>query len=145
MIDWWCNKSKVVKGVPCPKIVSIYNKSIGNVDLDDMLIALYHTDVEAHHLYIKVFWHFVDVVKVNAWILHKRHYKQLGLPTNKIKPLAEFISSIASTLILAGKSKPNSVRGQPTKRASTEQIRKGGKKPTILIQIDDIRYDEVGH
>ena len=54
------------------------------------------------------------------------------------------MSSIASALILVGKSKPNSVRRQPTKQASTEPTQKGGKKPTVPIPIDHIRYDEVG-
>ena len=84
-------------------------------------------------------------VKVNAWILYKRHYKQLALSANKRKTLAEFTSSIVSALILAGKSKPNSFRGWPTKRASIEPTWNGGKKPTLPIPIDDVRHDEVGH
>ena len=55
------------------------------------------------------------------------------------------MSSIASALILQGKSKPNCIRGQITKQASTESTQKGGKKPTVPILIDHIRYDEVGH
>ena len=65
-IDQWCNKSKVMKAVPCPKIVSTYNKSMGGVDLADMLMTLYHIDVKPRCWYIKEFWHFVDVAKVNA-------------------------------------------------------------------------------
>ena len=106
-----CNKSKVVKAASCPKIVSTYNESMGSVDLADMLIILYRIDVKTRHWYIKVFWQFVDVAKVNVWILYKRHYKQLALSANKRKSLAEFTSSIVSALILAGKSKPNFFRG----------------------------------
>ena len=53
-IDRWCNKSKVVKAVPWPKIVSTYNKSMGGVDLADILIALYRIDVKTCRWYIKV-------------------------------------------------------------------------------------------
>ena len=141
----WCNKSKVVKAVSCPKIVSTYNESMGSVDLADMLIVLYRIDVKTRHWYIKVFWQFVDVAKVNAWILYKRHYKQLALSANKRKSLVEFTSSIVSALILAGKSKPNSFRRWPTKWVSIEPTWNGGKKTTLLIPIDDVRHDEVGH
>ena len=134
-----------MKAVSCPKIVSTYNESMGSVDLADMLIVLYRIDVKTRHWYIKVFWQFVDVANINAWILYKRHYKQLALSANKRKTLAEFTSSIVSALILAGKSKPNSFRGWPTKRASIEPTWNGGKKPTLPIPIDDVRHDEVGH
>ena len=77
--------------------------------------------------------------------MYKRHYKQLVLPTNKRKPFTKFTSRIASALILAGKSKPNPIRGQPTKQTSTEPTWKGEKKPTVPIPINKIRYDEVGH
>ena len=65
-IDQWCNKSKVMKAFPCPKIVSTYNKSMGGVDLADMLMTLYHIDVKTRCWYIKEFWHFVYVAKGNA-------------------------------------------------------------------------------
>ena len=78
MINQWDNKSKVVKAVPCPKIVSTCNKSKGSLDLAETLVALYRIDVKTHHWYINVFWHFVDVAKVNPWTWYKRHSKQLG-------------------------------------------------------------------
>ena len=65
-IDGWCNKSQVGKAVPCPKIVSIYNKSMGGMDLADMLITLYRREVKTCHWYITVFWHFVGVAKANT-------------------------------------------------------------------------------
>ena len=67
-----------MKAVPCPKIVSTCNKSKGSLDLAETLVALYRIDVKTHHWYINVFWHFVDVAKVNPWTWYKRHSKQLG-------------------------------------------------------------------
>ena len=40
-ISRWCKKDKVHKDITCPVIVMQYNKSMGRVDLADMLTALY--------------------------------------------------------------------------------------------------------
>ena len=37
----WVNHGREKKDIACPKIVTIYNDSMGNVDLTDMLIAVY--------------------------------------------------------------------------------------------------------
>ena len=64
-IDRWCNKSKAMKAVSYPKIVSMYNGNMGGVDLDDMLISLNRIEVKTRRCYIKVFWHMVDIANVN--------------------------------------------------------------------------------
>ncbi|XP_065658778.1 piggyBac transposable element-derived protein 2-like [Hydra vulgaris] len=142
----WCSKTKEKKNVACPYIVAAYNKCMGGVDLADMLIALYRTEVKTRRWYIKVFWHFVDVAKVNAWILYKRHYQQLGLPINKHQALAEFTVDISNALIQANKSKAIQGRGRPAKLSGIKQVQqRNRKKPVIPIPNNDIRYDHIGH
>ena len=41
----WDSKKKQHIQVQCPHIVANYNASMGEVDLADMLIALYHTKI----------------------------------------------------------------------------------------------------
>ena len=36
-----CRKEKVRKNISCPKIVQQYNKSMGGVDMADMLLSLH--------------------------------------------------------------------------------------------------------
>ena len=49
---------------------------MGGVDLADMLISLYRVKVKTKRWYIKVFWHLIDISKVNAWNLYRRHFAQ---------------------------------------------------------------------
>ena len=53
--------------------VKEYNESMGGVDLDDMLISVYRTNIKAKRLYLKVLFHCLDIAKVNAWLLYQRH------------------------------------------------------------------------
>ena len=66
-----CRKEKVRKNIPCPKIVQQYNKSMGGVDMADMLLPL-HRQSWAKRWYQKIFWHLIDMAKINAWILQRR-------------------------------------------------------------------------
>ena len=102
-IERWVKKDGERKEIPCPQIVKAYNKSMGGVDLADMLIALYRIEVKTKRWYIKVFWHLVDIAKLNAWILYKSHYKQYGYPLKKMKSLVVFSKELADSLIHANK------------------------------------------
>ena len=53
-----------------PEIVRNYSKSMGGVDLYDMLISLYRTNNQTKRWYIKILFHCVDISKVNAWNLY---------------------------------------------------------------------------
>ena len=65
---WDRSASKYIN-VQCPEVVREYNKSMGGVDLSDMLISLYRTQVKTKRWYIKILFHSVDIAKVNAWLL----------------------------------------------------------------------------
>ncbi len=61
----------------------ILNFGMGGVDLADMLIARYRIAVKPHRWYIKVFWHYVDICKVNAWLLYRRDCNSLEISKKK--------------------------------------------------------------
>ena len=71
-LNRWDSHGREKKDIACLKIVTMYNKSMGGIDLADMLIALYRIQCKTTRWHIKVFWHMVDIAKVNAWILYKR-------------------------------------------------------------------------
>ena len=72
----WDNKTKTYIDIDCPTAVQKYNKSMGGVDLTDMLIALYRTTIKSKRWYLKVLFHCVVIAKVNAWLLYRRYCDQ---------------------------------------------------------------------
>ena len=143
-ITRWCKTEKARKEIPCPQIVKQYNKSMGGVDLADMLIALYRIPCKTKRWYQKIFWHLIDIAKVNAWILYRRHANQRQVPSKDQKSLLVFSSKIADALIHANKVVQPNCRGRPSKRKSVDPIPRG-KKPIVALPIHDIRYDQIGH
>ena len=143
-VERWCKKEKKRKDIPCPQIIKQYNKSMGGVDLADLLIALYRIPCKTKRWYQKIFWHLVDIAKVNAWLLYRLHYQQYEYATKNQKSLLVFSSEIAEVLIHSNKVTPCSSRGRPPKRRSTEPVTRG-KKPTVPLPAHDVRYDQVGH
>ena len=72
-VQRWNRKGKKYIKVKCPKVVQEYNKNMGGVDLSDMLISLHRTSIKTKRWYLKVLYHCVDIAKVNAWLLYRRH------------------------------------------------------------------------
>ena len=62
----WSNKLFRYEQVPCPNIVSIYNKNMGGVDLLDSLIGLYRSRLKSKKWYHRIFFHLIDVAVVKA-------------------------------------------------------------------------------
>ena len=136
------------ENIQCPRIVLAYNKSMGGVDLADMLLSLYRINVKTKRWYIKVFWHLIDICKVNAWNLYRRHHVQNGFSDDKLLSLRLFSCDLANSLVHANKPAQNNQRGRPSKRHSIELATsnpKSSKKASVPTPCDAIRYDEIGH
>ena len=84
VIKRWDKAYNSYKDILCPKIMLAYNKNMGGVDLADMLIPLYRIKVKTKRWYIKVFWHLIDISKVNAWNLYRRHFAQYEKPRRQM-------------------------------------------------------------
>lgn len=61
----WDKAATSKNPIPCPQIVIVYNKSMGRVDLADM-ISLY-TEYQQNAGTSK-YCHLIDICKVNGWI-----------------------------------------------------------------------------
>ena len=141
----WDNTSKTYIDINCPAAVQEYNKSMGGVDLADMLFALYRTTIKSKRWYLKVLFHCVDIAKVNAWLLYRRHCDQQRIPKKSQISLLKFTSSIALALTKSGTIEtPRSV-GRP--RSSEDDNPQSAKKRKVSteVPIGDIRHDNIAH
>ena len=136
-------KKKVYVEITAPDIVLEYNASMGGVDLADMLIELYRTRINTKkRWYLKLIFHCIDISKVNAWLLYRRHCTQLRVPKKKQMSLRSFISHIATALKLKDKDTEKKA-GRPKRSLSpTTTI---GRKPATAKPIADVRYDGFCH
>ena len=102
-LERWRGKEKVRKNIPCPQIVQQYNKSMGGVGLADMLLSLDRISCKTKGWYQKIFWHLIDIAKINAWILYRRDFHLNGKQQKDKKSLPQLSLELLDALILANK------------------------------------------
>ena len=143
-IKRWDRRSRTYIEINCPTVVEEYNKSMGGVDLADMLISLYRTTIKTKRWYLKFLFHCVDVAKVNAWLLYRRHCDQRNVPKKSQLSLLKFTISVASALTSASTIRCRSM-GRSS-RSSTNEVPATRKRklPTPTL-VDDVRYDKIDH
>lgn len=133
----WSASEKAYKIISRPFIVREYNSNMGGIDLNDFLVALYRTEPGTKKYYMKIFYHFLDVSVVNAWLLYRRHMRQ---NEQDHMTLLNFRIDIANSLIQYGK-KIMKRRGRPSNKPT--QVRQ--RVVTSVGPPLEVRYDGVEH
>ena len=90
------------------------------MDLADMLLGLYRITVKTQCWNIKLLRHFIDIAKVNDWIIYRCYYAQKSLPPKDMLSLLNFSTEISDSLIHA--KKLSAIRGRSNKSASQESL-----------------------
>lgn len=113
-------KDGTLKSISCPVMVSDYNKHMGYVDKADQLLSTYKIDRKSKKWWLRIFFHFLDVIVVNAYIL----YKEKGLkPTFTQK---EFRLRLVDELV---------GHKLPTSKGRKRQVSKvSSYKPQVSVQ-----------
>ena len=112
----WNRTEKNFVNINCPSVVKEYNQCMGGVDLCDMLISLYRTNIKTKRWYIKILFYCIDICKVNGWLIARRHCNQLNIAKINQLTLLQLTTQIASSLsyaekpLVAGNLKENCVR-----------------------------------
>lgn len=88
-------KDGTKKVVSCPPVVRIYNQHMGYVDKGDQLKKSYEINRKSKKWWHRIFFHFLDLVVVNSWIL----FFSLFNESEKVMKLKDFRLCIASSLI----------------------------------------------
>ncbi|XP_049269151.1 piggyBac transposable element-derived protein 3-like isoform X2 [Rhipicephalus sanguineus] len=128
----WDSKEKKHIFVDCPAIIPAYNRSMGGVDLLDKMCFSYRFSIRSKRWYMYLFWHTLKMAAVNAWFMHKRILQQHKSPPT---PLREFLSELATSLILLNKRPP----GRPSVQNVTPL------KKVCLNVPRDVRRDSKEH
>nr|XP_047122949.1 piggyBac transposable element-derived protein 3-like [Hydra vulgaris] len=145
-VKQWDQKNRKHIQVPCPQVVKEYNTGMGGVDLSDMLITLYRIPMKTKRWFLHVLVHCMDICKINAWLLYRRHGNQLNISQRSQLNLLQFSSQIANALIMKSKRVDRPI-GRPIKKLSTNSdlTETRGRKVQVPTPQNDIRNDEFGH
>lgn len=85
-----------------------------------------------------MFWHLIDIAKVNSWLLYRRHQQQLSVKKKNVKGLKAFSQDLAEALVHADK-KQNVVDQQNESLQMSQK--KARRAPGIVTPCTDVRYD----
>lgn len=136
-INRYNKESKKREPVSCPEIIKHYNAHMGGVDLADMLVALYRTELKGHRWYLPLVSQVIDICVNNAWILYRRNLPD-NSPKNQIIPLKKFRYSIYQSLTQFGRDK----RKKDSENRAPSCIIRNPSEPRPNT---DIRYDKHDH
>ncbi|XP_018561258.1 piggyBac transposable element-derived protein 4-like [Anoplophora glabripennis] len=92
------------KNITCLQLVKDYNSHMGYVDQSDMFVSLYKVNRKSRKWWHRLFWHFLDLSLVNAYIIFRDR-----LQNNRSLNLKDFRLAVAIGLVGADPSVPTRV------------------------------------
>lgn len=80
------NRDGTISTVSCPDIIDSYNRHMGGVDFTDQLKVYYGYNRKSKRWWLRLFFHFIDIAVVNAYILYLHCYRESFHPPLKYIP-----------------------------------------------------------
>nr|CAH7720594.1 unnamed protein product [Callosobruchus chinensis] len=124
----FCRKTRNHVMIARPQSVAVYNAYMGGLDLLDSMLGYYRIQIRSKKWYMRVFFHFLDMICVNCWILWRRNLKN----DNLYLPLSEFKLETRK-------------RGRPSTSLQAQLELKKKKYPFSQIPAQEIRTDNLNH
>lgn len=125
------------KMVTCPRIVKVYNVHMGGVDLLDSILGYYRIKIRSKKWYHRIFFHLIDMITVNAWLLWRRN-------TGKEMQLKYFKAQVADCLCKEGNCIIRK-RGRSSMNVEAELKNKTKKHAAAALPIEEVRHDRHDH
>lgn len=138
-------KSKTKIDIPRPNMIKQYNHFMGGVDLLDGLISYYRIGLRSRKWYMKIFFHFIDLVIVTAWIRYRTDMLETGLEKKHILDSLAFRAEVAEGLCLLEKGENTRKRGRPSGSVERDFQEKKKRSQTQPIPQFDVRTDKIAH
>lgn len=107
---------------------------MGGVDLMDSHIGKHHIKIKSKKWYFRIFYHMLDMVVVNSWILHK---SVSGNPVSQ----KQFRTELALTLLQLG-TRDTPKRGRPS---DSPQSQKRLKASATVRPPQNVTRDKTDH
>lgn len=138
----WDKTQKDYIEVDHPFIIKEYNTNMAGVDTLDAHVSCCKFSMRSNRWYLTLFWHFITLGMVNAWLLYKRDCELLGVTGSAVHKLRRFQAMVAQGLIEVGTAK-KSCWPSLDNNDSTVSLRL--PRMVRVKPSDDARYDQVAH
>ncbi|XP_017565030.1 piggyBac transposable element-derived protein 3-like [Pygocentrus nattereri] len=131
----WDKSKKQYINIDQPNIIKEYNTSMGV----DAHLARCKFSIRTRRWYMILFWHFLSVAVINAWLLYQHDCEAQGITGSNILKLRKFQGLVAQGLVEVGTA------------------RRWGRPPTPgpfspppprfvrVYQSADVRFDQIAH
>ena len=100
-------KDGSAENVACPELVKKYNIHMGYVDKMDMLKTLYEVDRKSKKWWHRIFFYFIDISLVNAFILYQKRTDSNAQLTLKLFRLSVGLGLVGAEQCLLKKGRPS--------------------------------------
>lgn len=141
----WDRKKGAYVMVKRPAIIRLYNSSMGGVDKNDFLIALYRTFIRSRKWTLRVIFHFFNLAVCNAWLEYQSKMEHGGIMRKARMDLLGFTLSIAAGLAFSGSLISTPKRGRPLSGSPRDSPVPMKRQKPHTVPVNDVRFDKLGH
>lgn len=134
----YCRAENKKIEIDCPNVITEYNRFMGGVDLLGSHIGCCKIKMKSQKWTMRVFYHYLDMMVINSWLIYKNVMKKKGLPVLEQRP---FRIEVAQCLAKMG---TNSVSPNKRGRPTISPVQKKRSRVSV-IPPNAIQLDGVGH